>query len=97
MNAGLNSPVANLENDPPVQRYETDHLLSINNGSSEKSQPRLWPIAYVCMIAAQCFFILGLTTGFSSPVLSELSDKQDRYKSLGRKINQDLFNVSSYS
>ena len=58
------------------------------------SRPRLWAVTYVCTVALQCFFLLGFSAGFTSPVLTELSDKQDRYRSLKRKTDQDLFNVS---
>ena len=103
MNAGLKSPVTNLESNQPIQCSETEQLLSAisGNGSREKSEekshvrPRLWAVTYVCAVAIQCFFLLGFAAGFTSPVLSKLSDKQDKYKSLRRKIDQDLFNVSN--
>ena len=57
---------------------------------------RLWTVTYVCAVALQCFFILGFAGGFTSPVLSELSDVQDGYRSLRKKSDQDLFNVRNY-
>ena len=95
MNADLKNPVTHdhLESNPPIQCDETEQLLSTSNEKSHP-RPRLWAVTYVCAVAIQCFFILGFAAGFTSPVLSELSDEQDRYKSLRRKINQDLFNVS---
>ena len=100
MNADLKNPVTNLESNPPIQRNETEQLLSTSNGFKEKSEenshprPRLWAVTYVCAVTIQCFFLLGFAAGFTSPVLSELSDKQDRYRSLRRKTDQDLFSVS---
>ena len=86
----------------PIQCNETEQLLSniSSDESREKSEEkshvrsRLWAVTYVCTVAIHCFFLLGFAAGFTSPVLSELSDEQDKYKSLRRKVDQDLFNVS---
>ena len=82
----------NLECGASVQSSE---LLDVGNGSRELDpRPRFWTVTYVCTVALQCFFILGFVGGFTSPVLSELSDNQDNYRSLRTKRDQDLFNVS---
>ena len=73
----------------------SSELLDVGNGSRQLDpQPRFWTVTYVCTVALQCFFILGFVGGFTSPVLSELSDNQDNYRSLRTKRDQDLFNVS---
>ena len=96
MEATSNIPVTNLESRAPVQ--STEELLDTGNGFGDKPdpRPRFWTVAYVCTVALQCFFILGFVGGFTSPVLSELSDKQNGYRSLRKKRDQDLFNVSNY-
>ena len=92
----LKSPVTNLESIEPTQSTEIEQLININKGVHERShpRPRLWTVTYVCTVALQCFFILGFAAGSTSPMLSELSDKQDGYSSLRKKRDQDLFNVS---
>ena len=92
----LKSPVTNLESIEPTQSTETEQLINVNKGVHERShpRPRLWAVTYVCTVALQCFFILGFAAGSTSPMLSELSDKQDGYSSLRKKRDQDLFNVS---
>ena len=92
----LKNPVTSLESSAPIQCNETEQLLNVGKGCDEKShaRPRLWAVTYVCTVALQCFFILGFAAGFTSPVLSELSDKQSGYNSLRNKRDQDLFNVS---
>ena len=86
-----------------VQSSERSRELSdAGNGSRSASdkldpRPRFWTVTYVCTVALQGFFILGFVGGFTSPVLSELSDNQDNYRSLRTKRNQDLFNVSGSS
>lgn len=96
---GMNA-VTNLECEASVQSSaRSSELLDAGNGFGDKldPRPRFWTVTYVCTVALQCFFILGFTGGFTSPVLSELSDKQDDYRSLQKKRDQDLFNVSGYS
>ena len=94
--AQLNSTlVANLESKEQCNK----ELLGTDDGLREfderKSHPRLWTVSYVCTVALQCFFLLGFVGGSTSPMLSELSDKQDDYMSLRKKRSQDLFNVSN--
>ena len=100
MNATLNIPVTNLECGASVQSSaRSSELLDAGNGLGDKLDPRpcgFWTVTYVCSVALQCFFILGFVGGFTSPVLSELSDNQDDYKSLRTKRDQDLFNVSGW-
>ena len=86
----LNIPVTNL------QGRESDEEL-LDAGENFHPGSRLWTVTYVCVVALQCFFILGFAGGFTSPVLSELSDVQDGYRSLRKKSDQDLFNVRNYS
>ena len=84
-----------------VQSSERSSELSdAGNGSGSDKldpRPRYWTVTYVCTVALQGFFILGFVGGFTSPVLSELSDNQDNYRSLRTKRDQDLFNVSGTS
>ena len=99
MNKDLKSPVTNLESTATIQSNQTERLATPANEFSEKSDeksdhsPRLWAAIYVCMVALQCFFILGFGAGSTSPMLSELSDEQDSHSPLRKKTNQDLFNV----
>ena len=95
----LKNPVTNLESSVPIQSSESEQLLNVDKGDNEKlnsPRPRLWAVTYVCTVALQCFFILGFAAGFTSPVLSELSDKPDGYSSFRKKRDQDLFNVSNF-
>ena len=93
----LQSPVTNQESVERTQSTETEQLINVDKGFNKKShpRPRLWTVTYVCTVALQCFFILGFAAGSTSPMLSELSDKQDGYSSLRKKRDQDLFNVSA--
>lgn len=95
----LKNPVTNLESTGSVQSNETKQLVNAAKSISEKTHhrpARLWTVTYVCTVALQCFFVLGFAAGFTSPVLSELSDRQG-YSSLRKKSDQDLFSVSTSS
>ena len=89
-----NTLVTDLES----KEQRNEELVGTDNRLREfgerKSHPRLWTVSYVCTVSLQCFFLLGFVGGSTSPMLSELSDKQDDYMSLRKKRNQDLFNVS---
>ena len=76
-----------------ISSYGTiQNNISDSRGSSGK--PRLLTVSYSCLIIVQTWTVVGLTMGYSSPVLSDLEGNGNSSAPLDKIIYQDLFSVS---
>ena len=66
----------------------------INDSRGSSWKPRLLTISYSCLIIVQTWTVLGLTIGYTSPVLSDLEGNGNSSAPLDKIIYQDLFSVS---
>ena len=66
----------------------------INDSRGSSWKPRLLTVSYSCLIIVQTWTVLGLTIGYTSPVLSDLEGNGNSSAPLDKIIYQDLFSVS---
>ena len=62
---------------------------------SSSKKPRLLTVSYSCLIIVQTWTVLGLTIGYTSPVLSDLEGNGNSSAPLDEITYQDLFSVSN--
>ena len=69
-------------------------VQSTTDGNNKK--PRLLTVAYSCAVIVQSWLVIGLTVGYTSPVLSDLEGSGNGSSSvpLNKTAYQDLFSVS---
>ena len=71
---------------------------SVQSPSDDNNEkPRLLTVAYSCAVIVQSWLVIGLTVGYTSPVLSDLEGSSSNGSSsapLNKTAYQDLFSVS---
>ena len=86
----LIDPAKDLEHS--ISSYGTvQNDNSDSHGTSGK--PRLRTVSYSCLIIVQTWLVMGLTIGYTSPVLSDLEGNGNYSAPLDKISYQDLFSV----
>ena len=65
-----------------------------SRGMRSNGKPRLRTVSYSCLIFVQTWLVMGLTIGYTSPVLSDLEGNGNFSAPLDKINYQDLFSVS---
>ena len=65
-----------------------------DNSHGSNGKPRLRTVSYSCLIIVQTWLVMGLTIGYTSPVLSDLEGNGNFSAPLDKISYQDLFSVS---
>ena len=83
----------------PVEQSLSSSYGAIQNDktplTSSVGKPRLITVSYSCLIVVQTWLIMGLTIGYTSPVLSDLEGNGTSSAPLDKISYQDLFSVSN--
>ena len=78
-----------------ISSYGTVQDDDSRDASSGKTRrPRLLTVSYSCLIIVQTWLVMGLTMGYTSPVLTDLEGNGNSSAPLDKIIYQDLFSVS---
>ena len=83
----LIDPATNLQHS--ISSYGTN-----NDSHGNSGKPRLLTVSYSCLIIVQTWLVMGLTIGYTSPVLSDLEGNGTCSAPLDKISYQDLFSVS---
>ena len=67
-----------------------------SHGGTTSVKPHLLTVTYSCLIIVQTWLVMGLTIGYTSPVLSDLEGNGNSSAPLDKITYQDLFSVSNY-
>ena len=77
-----------------ISSYGTVQGDDDSRDASSAKRPRLLTVSYSCLIIAQTWLVMGLTIGYTSPVLSDLEGDGNSSAPLDEISYQDLFSVS---
>ena len=84
--------------DPATDSISSYGTVQNDNSHGSSGKPRLLTISYSCLIIVQTWLVMGLTIGYTSPVLSDLEGNGNRSRSRSAPLDkisyQDLFSVS---
>lgn len=72
-------------------------VQSLSDSDDHCGKPRLLTVAYSCLVIIQSWLVVGLTIGYTSPVLCDLEDSSTNETfrpPLYKTSYQDLFSVS---
>lgn len=71
------------------------NVQDIDESRGNSGKPHyLLTVSYSCMIIVQTWLVIGLTIGYTSPVLSDLEGNGNSSAPLDKTSYQDLFSVS---
>ena len=88
--------------DPAAEQSVISSYGTIQNdiddsrGGTTSVKPHLLTVTYSCLIIVQTWLVMGLTIGYTSPVLSDLEGNGNSSAPLDKITYQDLFSVSNY-
>ena len=77
-----------------ISSYRTVQNDDTRGISAKPLRARLLTVSYSCFIIVQPWLVVGLTTGYTSPVLNDLEGNGNSSAPLDKLTYQDFFSVS---